>query len=109
MIKAITSTFSIVTLLLLSSCSGKPTREDITRKLLEQYVCKDAAEVNNLKVIKTEETRSTGGPHILRYTLSGEVEWTKGCMESGTNTPPGTKEKFERLLTLYKADDGSWE
>ena len=104
-----TTPFIFVGLLFFCSCTSKPSEKDITNKLLEQYVCADAAQVNNLKILKTEETKSTGGPHIFRYTVSGEVEWPKGCTEKGTNTQPGTKERFERLLTLYKADDGGWE
>ena len=93
----------------LASCTNKPSEKDITRKLLSTYVCKESATVNDLKILKTEETESTGGPHIYRYTVSGEVEWPEGCRENGTSTPPGTKEKFNRLLTLYKAKNGDWE
>ena len=103
------SSITCLVLFFLYSCSGKPSEKDITAKLLQQYVCAGAAEVNNLKILKTEETKSTGGPHIFRYTVSGEVEWPNGCTEKGTNTPPGTKERFERLLTLYKAEGGGWE
>jgi hypothetical protein len=107
--KAYSPILFLVIFFALPGCSGKPSKEDITHKLLQQYVCADAAEINNLKILRTEETESTNGPHIFRYTVSGEVEWPKGCAENGTSTPPGTKEKFERLLTLYKSDDGRWE
>ena len=99
----------ILIVLFLLSCSSKPSKEDISRKLLSTYVCKENAKVNDLKILKTEETNSTGGPHIFRYTVSGEVEWPGGCKENETNTPPGTKEKFNRLLTLFKTGEGNWE
>ena len=91
------------------SCSDKPTRDYITRKLLSTYVCKENAKVNGLNILRTEETKSTGGPHIFRYTVSGEIEWPNGCKERQGSTPPGTKEKFNRLLTLYKSGNGEWE
>ena len=109
MLKAHTFIPFIILLDLLTGCHGNPSKEDITRKLLQQYVCADAAEINDLKILKTEETKSTGGPHIFRYTVSGEVAWPDGCTEKGTNTPAGTREKFERLLTLYKSSSGEWE
>lgn len=93
----------------MTGCADKPTHEDIEKKLLQDYVCKETAKVNNLKVLKTEETKSTDGPHIFTYSITGEVVWPDGCKEMGTNTPTGTKEKFNRLLTLYKSDEGKWE
>jgi hypothetical protein len=97
------------TILAISGCADKPSQKDIEKKLLQDYVCRETATVNHIKILKTAETKSTGGPHIFTYTITGEVEWPGGCRDTSTNTPPGTKEKFNRLLTLYKSDDGKWE
>jgi ABC-type uncharacterized transport system auxiliary subunit len=93
----------------MTGCGNKPTNKEIENKLLQDYVCKETAKVNDLKILKTKETESTGGPHIFIYTVSGVIEWPNGCTEKATNTPPGSKEKFNRLVTLYKSDDGKWE
>ena len=94
---------------ILIGCADKPTQADMEKKLLQNYVCPDKARVKELKVLRTEETKSTGGPHLFRFTVRGEVEWPTGCNQTGTITPAGTKEPFERLLTLYKSDKGQWE
>jgi len=94
---------------ILYSCSGKPSDKDINKKILFEYVCNETAKVNNLRILKTEETESTDGPHAFHYTVSGEVEWAEGCTEMGTNTQPGAKEKFERVVTLFKDDEGNWQ
>ena len=73
------------------------------------YVCAETAKVNNLKILKTEETESTDAPHVFRYTVSGEVEWPEGCKETSTNTSAGTKEKFEKQVVLAKTEDGNWQ
>lgn len=101
----ISSAFAFV----VTGCSDKPSHTDIEKKLLQDYVCKETAEVNNLKILKTTETKKTGGPHVFTYSITGEVEWPNGCNDMGTNTPPGTKEKFNRLLTLYESEKGNWE
>jgi hypothetical protein len=95
--------------ILIAGCASKPSKQDISSKLLLDYICNEKARVNDLKILKTEETESTGEPPIFRYTISGEIEWPDGCTESGSNTPPGTKEKFKRLITLYKTHEGKWE
>ena len=99
----------ISSIVVFTSCASKPTEKDIENKLLQNYVCNETAKVNKLKILKTEETKSTGGPHIFNYTISGEIVWPDGCTEKATNTPPGTKEKFRRIVTLYKSGDGKWE
>jgi len=96
-------------LLLLAGCGSKPAQKDIEKKLLQNYVCSETAKVSRMKILKTEETQSTGGPHIFNYTITGEIEWPEGCTDKATNTPPGSKEKFSRIVTLYKSDDGKWE
>ena len=100
---------AVAALLTLIGCANKPSQKNIEKKLLQDYVCKETAQVNKLKILKTEETRSTGGPHVFTYSVTGEVEWPDGCKEMGTNTPAGSKEKFNRLVTLYKSADGGWE
>lgn len=104
--KIITSFSAIV---LLYSCSGKPSDKDISKKILFEYVCNETAKVNGLKILKTEETESTDGPHVFTYTVSGEVEWPDGCKEMGTNTAAGAKEKFEKQVVLSKNEEGSWQ
>ena len=100
---------SAVLTVCLYSCSSKPSEKEISQKLLLDYVCRETAKVNHLKILRTEKTESTGQPTIFHFSVSGEVEWPTGCTEFGTNTPPGTKEKFERLVTLYETENGSWE
>ena len=73
-----------------------------------EYVCAETAKVNNLKILKTEETESTDGPHVFNYTVRGEVEWPNGCKEK-TNTSAGTKEKFEKKVVLSKTNDSNWQ
>ena len=94
---------------LLYSCSRKPSEKDISKKILIEYACAETAKVNNLKILKTKETESTGGPHVFDYTVSGEVEWPDGCKEMGTNTPAGAKKKFEKQVVLSKTEDGLWQ
>ncbi|HYO22463.1 MAG TPA: hypothetical protein VER36_08650 [Flavisolibacter sp.] len=109
MAKTIKLFSGLLLLTCICSCNSKPSEKDISKKLLLEYVCNETAKVNNLEILKTEETESTGQPPIFHFTVRGEVEWPNGCQEFGSNTPPGTKEKFERLVTLYKTDEGKWE
>ena len=109
MTKAILALPSLFLLLSIGSCTGRPSEKDISKKLLLDYVCNETAKVNGLKILKTEKTESTGQPPIFHFTVQGEVEWPDGCQEFGSTTPPGTREKFERLVTLYKTDEGNWE
>ncbi|MDB5206024.1 MAG: hypothetical protein JWR72_1099 [Flavisolibacter sp.] len=94
---------------LLTGCSGKPSKKDISKKILQEYVCAETAKVENLKILKTERTESTGIPPVFRYTVRGEVAWSGGCSERGTKTTAGTKEKFEKLVILYKTEECNWE
>ncbi len=73
------------------SWSGKPSEKDINKKILLEYVCAETAKVSDLKILKTEETGSTGNPPVFRYTVSGEVAWLDGCTEMGPNTTAGAK------------------
>lgn len=100
---------SLLLVAALGSCNNQPSEEDIARKVLDDYVCKQTARINNLKILRTEKTASTGKATIFRYTIQGEVEWPGGCTEGGNKTPRGTKETFQRLITLYKAENGGWE
>ncbi len=93
--------FVLVTGLLLS-CSRKPSEKDISKKILLEYVCAETGKVNDLKILKTEETESTGNPTIFRYTVRGEITWPDGCTEMGTNTSAGAKEKFKKEVTLIQ-------
>jgi hypothetical protein len=104
-----TSIIILVFTIFLYSCSGKPSEKDINKKVLQEYVCAETAKVNNLKILKTEETESTPDTHVFSYTVTGDVIWPDGCTELGTNAQPGAKEKFEKVVTLYKDDDGNWQ
>jgi len=55
------------------SCSGKPSDAEIKKKLLQEFVCAANAKVNDLKILKTEETESSPDTHIFKYTVRGEV------------------------------------
>jgi hypothetical protein len=91
------------------SCKGKPSKEDITKKILLEYVCPETAKVNDLKVLDKKETQSIFGLPALQYVVSGEVEWTTGCNEAFGTLPAGYKEKFDRkIVTLVKGEDG-WQ
>lgn len=101
--------WGLATLVIFSvGCSNKPSDKDISKKILMEYVCAETAKVNDLKILKTEETEATPDVHVFNYTVSGEVEWPDGCTEMGTNTQKGSKEKFEKIVTLFKGDDGNW-
>lgn len=95
--------------LFLASCSSKPTNKEISKKILLEYVCAETARVNNLKIESTEETKNLMGKPAYRYTVSGEVEWPKGCTEFGTGLEPGAKESFQKIITLSKGMDGDWQ
>jgi hypothetical protein len=107
--KTIIYTCLIFTAFSFCSCKSKPSKEDITKKILLEYVCPETAKVNDLKVMDTKETQSIFGLPALQYVVSGEVEWTTGCDEAFGNLPAGYKEKFDRkIVTLVKGEDG-WQ
>jgi len=91
------------------SCKSKPSEEDISKKILFEYVCPETAKVSNLKVLDTKETQTLFGLPALQYTVSGEIEWSNGCDEAFSNLPAGYKEKFDhKMVTLVKGDKG-WQ
>ncbi len=91
------------------SCKSKPTEQDISKKILLDYVCPENAKINGLKVLDTKETQSLFGLPALQYTVSGEIEWSNGCDEAFGNLPAGYKEAFDRkTVTLVKNDNG-WQ
>ena len=94
---------------ILISCSSKPSNKDLEKHILIDYVCNETAKVHGLKVINTEKTENMMGGDAWRYTVSGEVEWPEGCREFGTGVQPGTREKFEKTITLSKTDSGDWQ
>lgn len=100
---------SICIATLLCSCSNKPSEKEIANKILLEYVCMETAKVNDLKIIKTEETQTILGNPAYRYTVTGEVQWPQGCKEFGTGIQPGAIEKFEKTVTLGKNDNGDWQ
>ena len=104
--------FTVARLLLvlfLASCQGKPSDNDIKKKILLEYICADGAKVNNLKIISTKDAQSFAGLKGFEYQVSGEMEWTNGCREFGAMLPPGHKEPFDnKQVVLIKGDDGNW-
>ncbi|HVX25420.1 MAG TPA: hypothetical protein VHB70_03705 [Parafilimonas sp.] len=91
------------------SCKSKPSEEDITKKILLDYVCPENAKVDNLKILDRRETKSLFGLPALQYIVSGEIEWKNGCDEAFGNLPAGYKESFDhKTVILVKSDDG-WQ
>jgi hypothetical protein len=107
--KTILSSCLLFAIIFFCSCKSKPSQEDISKKILFEYVCPENAKVNNLKIINTKKTESLFGLPALQYTVSGEVEWSRGCDEAFGNLPAGYKEPFDnKIITLVKSDDG-WQ
>lgn len=99
----------LLLLVLLASCHGKPSDNDIKKKILMEYICAEGAKVNDLRVISTKDAESFVGLKGFEYQVAGEVEWTNGCREFGAMLPPGYKEKFDsKRVVLIKGDDGDW-
>ena len=91
------------------SCKSKPSQEDISKKILLEYVCPENAKVNDLKIIDKKETQSIFGLPALQYTVSGAVEWTNGCDEAFGNLPAGYKETFDRKTVILVKSDNGWQ
>ena len=100
--------FLIVTISF-SACSGKPSEQDIKDKILLGYLCPESARVNDLTILKTEETKGTDNPHVFTYSVRGEIEWPDGCKLMGSGIQAGTKEKIEKTVTLTKSGNGRWQ
>lgn len=96
----------IVSVTILFSCAAKPSEEEIKAKLLSEYGCADQAEVSEMKILSTEETKGTDIKHVYRYTVAGEIKWPGGCNEPGKQTAAGSQESFEKLVVLTKTDEG---
>lgn len=93
----------------LYSCKRKPTNDDISKKILLEYVCADNAKIDGLKIINEKETQSLFGLPAVQFTVSGFIEWANGCDEAFGALPPGYKEPFNnKLVTLVKSDKG-WQ
>jgi hypothetical protein len=99
----------MISVLSFYSCKSKPSQEDISKKILLEYVCPENAKVDDLKIIDKKETQSIFGLPALQYTVSGKVEWARGCDEAFGNLPAGYTEAFDRkIVTLVKSDNG-WQ
>lgn len=99
----------IMCILILSSCSSKPTEADITKKIAIEYVCPESIKLNNLTVSDGKEVKTFAGFSAYEVTVSGDAVWTKDCHEFGTGIPAGYKEKFtNKHLVFVKGEDG-WE
>jgi hypothetical protein len=99
----------ILSLISFCSCKSKPSKEDISKKILLEYVCPENAKVDGLQIMNTKETESLFGLPALQYTVSGEVEWMNGCDEAFGNLPAGYKEQFSnKTVTLVKGENG-WQ
>jgi len=93
----------------LCSCNNKPSEKDISNRVLDEYVCRETAEVTSLSILDSKETKTFLGGPAYQVVVSGEVYWPTGCGEFGTNIPSGYREKFERkTLTMVKDQEGDW-
>jgi hypothetical protein len=107
--KRVLSASALLPLLFLVSCHGKPSDNDIKKKILLEYICAENARVNDLKIVNTKDAESIAGLKGFEYQVEGEVEWTGGCQEFGAMLPPGHKEKFtDKSVFLIKGEDGIW-
>lgn len=100
--------FFNILLTALVGCTARPSEDVIKQKILSAYACDEEAIINDLKILRTEETKSTGGPHVFTFSVQGTVEWPKGCTTTGSNILAGAKEKLEKTVTLTETDDG-WQ
>lgn len=96
-------------LLFCCSCKSKPSEEDISKKILLEYLCPGNAKVENLKVIQTKVTESVFGFPALQYTVSGEIEWVDGCDETFGNIPAGYKESFKNKIIILVKTGSGWQ
>ena len=108
--KRIISVATLFTILFLTACKSKPSENDIKKKILLEYICPETARVNDLKILSTKDAEAIFGNKGYEYRVSGEIEWTGGCREFGSQLPPGHTEKFEnKTVFLIKTDDGTWQ
>lgn len=90
-------------------CHSKPSEEEISNKVLMEYVCNETARVTDLKIINTKETETIFGTPALQYTVSGEVEWPQGCNQFFGNLPPAYKETFQNKTVTFAKTVKGWE
>lgn len=98
----------ITLLMAVAGCTAKPSEDVIKQKILSAYICGEEASIDDLKILKTEETKSTNGPHVFTYAVQGTIEWLNGCTTMGSNILAGTKEKIEKTVTLTETEKG-WQ
>lgn len=100
---------SLFITLLFLSCKSEPSEDEISKKILMEYVCPETAKVVSLKISDSKETETIIGGKAYAYMVSGEVEWPAGCTDFGTGITAGYKEPFEnKTVTLAKTEDG-WQ
>lgn len=95
-------------LILLVSCSGGPSEEDLKKKILLEYVCMEGASVENLNVVSKKDAETVSGTNSYEYTVAGEVVWENGCDEGLRPTPPGFKEQFSNKKVFLANVEGEW-
>ena len=95
--------------LLVTSCKGKPSDEQISKKVLMEYTCAETAKVISLQVVNSAETKTIMGGKALEYTVSGAVQWPKGCTEFGTGVSPGYTENFVNKRIFFAKTDEGWQ
>jgi|ADGO01.1.fsa_nt_gi hypothetical protein len=99
----------LIASMVFTSCSSGPSADEIKKKILLNYVCRQTAKVNNLEVLEQKETKTMFGGKAMELLVSGEVEWPDGCKALGARVGPGYKEKFQRKVFLSKLENGRWE
>lgn len=105
-----TKTFSAVLVLsiLFTACSSKPSVEEIKKKILLEYVCRESAKVSKLEVLEEKEKKTMFGGKGIEFLVTGEVEWPSGCKAFGARVGPGYKESFNKRVFMVKVDNG-WQ
>ncbi len=94
---------------IITGCNKGPTSEDISKKILSEYVCPGNARVEGLKIIKQTETQSLLGKPALQLTVSGEIVWQEGCNETFAVLTKGHKETFINKNIMLIKEEGEWK
>ncbi|MBS1746041.1 MAG: hypothetical protein JST21_07725 [Bacteroidetes bacterium] len=94
---------------IITGCNKEPTSEDISRKILTEYVCPENARVEGLKIIKQTETQSLLGKPALQLIVSGEIVWQDGCNETFAVLSKGHKEAFNNINIMLIKEEGEWK
>ncbi len=94
--KKIINFLVVCSVLFLASCSSKPTSKEISKKILLEYVCAETAEVNNLKIENTEETKNLMGKRHIVILYPAKLNGQKAALNSEQDLSPEPKNLFKR-------------